>query len=230
MDLLVRVLVDSLVADSANHLMDSLQHAEPQIAVEIFDPFLSPAQIASIIESFQPDLVLLDPAWFPVSVLVLSLIRLTAKAHTRTVIALPHIDDVAKIRVAHRNFFDVVGTQTSSDELLDSLHRIHNGTSSLEQDPLWLRIPKPSGTPDISQGPKDHTDVAILDLVCIGLHDAHIAEALAFSLQTVKNRISQMLTRTGVQNRTQLAWQYSQQQLTASMMQNIQNESVSRRL
>lgn len=226
----MRVLVDSLVADSANHMMDSLQHAKDQIAFEIFNPFLSPGQIALIIETFQPDIVLLDPAWFSISVLILSLIRITGKVDTRTVIASPHIDDVTKIRVAHRNFFDVVETQTSLEELLDSLHRIHNGTSSLQQDPLWLRIPKPSGIPDISQGPRDNTDVAILDLVCIGLHDADIAEALAFSLQTVKNRISQMLARTGVRNRTQLAWQYSQQQLTASMMQNIQNKSIGQRL
>lgn len=226
----VKVLLDSLVADSAPHLVESLQHAEPQIAFEVFNPFLLPGQIATIIETFQPDIILLDTAWFPISVLILSLIKLTGSMHTRTVIASAHVDDVLKIRVAHRNFYDVITTTSSSEALISSLHRIQKGDSLLESDHLWRRIPKPLRIPDMSQGPRDQTDIAILDLVCIGLHDAHIAEALAFSLQTVKNRISQMLTRTGAQNRTQLAWQYSQQQLTASMMQNIENESISRRL
>lgn len=226
----MKVLLDSLVATSADRHMQSLLHSESEISVEIFDPFLSPGDITAVFETFQPDIVLLDPAWFPVSVLILAIIHLDNNGRTRAVIASPLIDDVVKIRVAHRNFFDVIHTNTSSEDFIDSLRHIHDGSSSLEHDSLWQRIPKPSGVPNMSLGPKDHTDIAILDLVCIGLHDAHIAEALGFSLQTVKNRVSKMLARTGIENRTQLAWQYSQQLLTASMMQNVENENIRRRL
>ena len=76
----------------------------------------------------------------------------------------------------------------------------------------------------MSLGPRDQTDLDILEPICVGSRDSDIAEIVALSLQRVKNRISAMLERTGLENRTQLAWQFTNQQLVASMLDNIQYE------
>jgi DNA-binding NarL/FixJ family response regulator len=49
------------------------------------------------------------------------------------------------------------------------------------------------------------TDREIAVLISRGMTDRDIAETVHFSLQTVKNRVSKILTQVGAANRTQLA-------------------------
>jgi DNA-binding NarL/FixJ family response regulator len=49
------------------------------------------------------------------------------------------------------------------------------------------------------------TDREIALLISQGLTDKDIAAAVHFSVQTVKNRVSKILTQAGAANRTQLA-------------------------
>jgi DNA-binding NarL/FixJ family response regulator len=78
---------------------------------------------------------------------------------------------------------------------------------------------------DITTVPQDATDLAILELICIGYRDSDIAEVLGYSVQAVKNRLGGMLKRSGLNNRTQLAWQFTNQLLTARMVQNMQQQN-----
>ena len=48
-------------------------------------------------------------------------------------------------------------------------------------------------------------------LICVGMQDVDIANVVHLSTQTVKNRISAMLERSGLRNRTQLAWMQANQ-------------------
>lgn len=51
----------------------------------------------------------------------------------------------------------------------------------------------------------DEADREIADLVSKGMTDKEIASAINFSVQTIKNRVSRILTSVGAANRTQLA-------------------------
>jgi DNA-binding NarL/FixJ family response regulator len=51
----------------------------------------------------------------------------------------------------------------------------------------------------------NETDREIAQLISQGLTDRDIAAAVHFSVQTVKNRVSKILTQVGAANRTQLA-------------------------
>jgi DNA-binding NarL/FixJ family response regulator len=48
-------------------------------------------------------------------------------------------------------------------------------------------------------------DREIADLIAKGLTDREIAASVHFGLQTIKNRVSKILTTVGAANRTQLA-------------------------
>jgi DNA-binding CsgD family transcriptional regulator len=74
---------------------------------------------------------------------------------------------------------------------------------------------------DLSHTPHDDFDRQILGLVCVGMQDADIACVVHLSTQTVKNRISAMLDRSGLRNRTQLAWMQANQSMGDAMSRTI---------
>jgi DNA-binding NarL/FixJ family response regulator len=55
---------------------------------------------------------------------------------------------------------------------------------------------------------QDAVDERIVNLVAEGLSDKQIGTAIGLSAQTVRNRISRMLTESGLRNRTELAVQF----------------------
>lgn len=65
---------------------------------------------------------------------------------------------------------------------------------------------KHSKTSDINL--KDDTDRRIVEAVARGMCDKEIASVIFLSTQTVRNRISRILTSSGLRNRTQLAVTY----------------------
>lgn len=77
---------------------------------------------------------------------------------------------------------------------------------------------------DLSCAPESDLDRHILDLICIGLPDREIAAAVHASHQTVRNRVSSMLRRSNISNRTQLAWAYHSQILVARMLENLASQ------
>ena len=62
----------------------------------------------------------------------------------------------------------------------------------------------------------DDTDRKMLELLTLGYTDRKIANEVCLSLQTVRNRISRLLKRLKLANRTQLALHASRLQLGAA--------------
>ena len=88
-----------------------------------------------------------------------------------------------------------------------------DGHSALDNDPLWSAVSRPPRVDDLQLVPRDSTDEEILRLIAIGLSDQEIAESVYMSSQTVRNRVSHMLIRFGLSNRTQMAWVFTHQNL-----------------
>jgi DNA-binding NarL/FixJ family response regulator len=64
-------------------------------------------------------------------------------------------------------------------------------------------------TADFSSICRDDTDVLIIELIIQGHSNDEIAEKTFSALQTVRNRISRLLSASGAKNRTQLAMMFS---------------------
>lgn len=216
----MRILADALVAQSHPDLA-SVAMTSPDLILGVFDPFLPPAEVTAEIAQFAPDLLVVDPAWLVASALLMAVVRLSGCATTRCVVGSRHIDNVLKIQAAHGGFFDVIDLTSDTRTVAAQLEDTHRGDSRLQSDRLWETVAWPTAPCDIMALPADPADLAILELVRIGLADAAIAESIHMSQQTVRNRVSAMLRKCGLTNRTQMAWAFTNHVLTMRMMENM---------
>lgn len=216
----IRIAFDSLVASAVPDFR-SLANQQA-VSTGVFEAFDSPRQISATLQELRPNIVVVDPSWLVVASQLGSLIDKSGFSGARRVVAGDSIDDVLKVKAAHKGMFDVVDLRSSTAELLVRFREIHNGTSALNSDVLWRRVPRPKRSADITTVPQDLTDVAILELITIGFRDQDIAEALHYSVQAIKNRIGIMLKRSGSNNRTQLAVQYTDKLLTAQIIEALE--------
>ena len=79
---------------------------------------------------------------------------------------------------------------------------------------------------DLSTITRDDLNIGIIELIHIGLADREIGEVVHLSTQTIRNRVSAMLEKSGLGNRTQMAWMYSNQLLTRRMTQNLRMRGI----
>lgn len=218
----MHVLVDGLVDRAQPDLTAAITRSRtnPTDRVDVFDPFRPPAETGSMFARFRPDILIVDPVWFLVTPILTALLELNGCAKTLRVIATSAPDNITKIKTTYHGFYDIIDLDDTPDALVEHLRDIHEGYSRLEKDNLWRLIPRPETLVDITAAPEDEDDVAILELICIGLRDRDIANAVHMSHQTVRNRISRMYERSGLSNRTQMAWMYSNHLLTQGMLAN----------
>lgn len=217
----MRILIDALVADAHPELAALLSVDDRVASLQVFNPFASAVDIAKLIADFVPDLTVIDPAWLVISTALTAVIKLTGTRTDRCIVASRSIDNVLKIKTAHGGFFDVLDLTQDLENIVTQLQDDHRGTSQLDSDRLWTIIERPRSHGDMSDVPRDESDLAILELVRIGLTDAAIAESIHMSQQTVRNRVSAMLRRSGFTNRTQMGWAFTNQVLTTRVMENM---------
>lgn len=225
----MRVLVDSLVLESPFEMLSVWQGVLPTAAVESFDPFETPASLHARFVRFRPDVLVVSLQWLTIAPLLFTLLEFSGNLGTRRVIGSPVVNDVVKIQSVYRGFFDVIDVSQPPDCVAKQVVRIHRGVSSLDDDVLWSRVPRPMLVGDVAPGPRNQTDADILELLCIGMRDVDIASALFLSVQTIKNRVSSMLDRTGANNRTQLAFQFAHQKMLTEMTRHARHEKETHR-
>lgn len=217
----MRILIDALVADAHPELATLLSADNRVVSFRVFNPFASAVDIAKLISDFVPDLTVIDPAWLVISTALTAVIKLTGTRTDRCIVASRSVDNVLKIKTAHGGFFDVLDLTQDLENIVTQLQDDHRGTSQLDSDRLWTTIERPRSHGDMASVPRDESDLAILELVRIGLTDGAIAELIHMSQQTVRNRVSAMLRRSGLTNRTQMAWAFTNQVLTTRIMENM---------
>lgn len=217
----MRILIDALVAQ-AHPELPALPTVDHRVAsLRVFNPFASAVEIVDLISDFVPDLTVIDPAWLVISTALTAVIKLTGTRTDRCIVASRSVDNVLKIKTAHGGFFDVLNLTQDLESIVTQLENDHHGISQLDSDRLWANIDRPRSHSDMADVPRDESDLAILELVRIGLTDGAIAESIHMSQQTVRNRVSAMLARSGLTNRTQMAWAFTNQILTEQIMENM---------
>ena len=107
---------------------------------------------------------------------------------------------------------DVVDVSQQADALLSCLRDSLAGRHELSAQPLWRSIPEPRDVHALGSPYHDNVDREIVAMISSGLTDDEISRGVYLSCQTVRNRISRMLERSGARNRTQLATMYVREQ------------------
>lgn len=220
----MRVLLDAEVLTSPFGLLDAWRAVLGNATVEAFDPFATPAALHARFVAARPDVLVVSPNWLVTTPLLFTLLDQSGNLGTRRVIGSRVINDVVKIQSLYRGYFDVIDISRPSEDVAKTITRIHRGVSSLENDSLWARVPRPSLVGEVSSGARNETDDDILELLCLGMRDVDIAAALFLSVQTIKNRISSMLDRSGMNNRTQLAFQFTNLAMVDAMSHHAHHE------
>jgi len=152
---------------------------------------------------------------------------LTHETHKplRIVVASHHVDDVFRVQLVHRGLIDYIDLDWPSDNLVLQLCEIHTGSRQHRDDLTWTTVPLPTVVANLESIPRDDFDREILGLICVGMHDVDIAKVVHLSTQTVKNRISAMLERSGLRNRTQLAWMQSNQAVGDAVSRSLRHRA-----
>ena len=222
----MRLLVDGFISRMQPGLDRFVEAEGLQLSVVEFDQNLSAPDLVLEMARRRPDVVVVGHEWLMIAPLFHKVLEMGGCLNTFPVVGSAQIDDVLKVRTAYNNFFDVVKIGVSGPEFVDSIRRVARGESLLKNDNLWTRVPRPYMVSDLTGITRDEVYVAIIELICIGLTDREIGGVIHLSTQTIRNRISAMLEKSGLGNRTQMAWIYFNQVLTTRMIENLRVHGI----
>ena len=214
----MEILVDSLVAARRP---DLVAESPSRTRIRVFDAYTSPWDLRVLFEASRPDVIMVDPAMIVVSFLLLEIVRGAGCRADRVVVGADAVTDVMKVQAMRGGFFDLVDTSRPTEEIRGRLEGVNHGRSCLADDRLWARVAKPTAIGNLVLVPNDSTDVEILELVALGLMNDDIASVVHVAPQTVRNRMSGMLQRSEMSNRTEMAFTYLGQTMTMRMIQGM---------
>lgn len=214
----LRIEIDSLLAGRCPELLTT---GHPDFAVGVFDAFISPWYLRTLLETSRPEVIVVDPAVMVASFLLLEIVRGAGCRVDRVVVGSDQITDVMKVQAMRGGFFDLVDTSRPTEGVRHRLEAVHHVRSSLADDRLWATVAKPTAIGNLVLVPHDAIDVEILESVALGLMNDDIASVVHVAPQTVRNRMSGMLQRSGMSNRTEMAFTYLGQTMTMRMIQGM---------
>lgn len=216
-----QLLIDRLVDKDRPDLRSALAQHQPACRIEVFDFLAAPVSFAGATKHMRPDLVVVDAVWLHVSPLLNRIMDLADCESATVVVASHRVDDVFKVQAEHRGFTNYLDLAQPLDFIVERLCTISSDTTSPPKPQPWTSVPLPAMIEGGVGTARDAIDREILDLVSVGMQDADIADVVHASTQTVKNRISAMLERSGYRNRTQLAWMHSNEVLVDAMVRGL---------
>lgn len=123
----------------------------------------------------------------------------------RRIVLAPSVPNSLIIQTAQAGLDDVIDMSVPPDELLLALKDSLGGKRSVLSHPIWRSITSPRDVHSIASPYRDSIDREIVSMIAAGLTDEEISHGVYLSCQTVRNRISRMLERSGARNRTHLA-------------------------
>lgn len=200
----IRVLI---AEDHALVREGTRQILEQQEGIEVVGEAADGARAVAAVVRLRPDVALLDIR-MPELTGVEATREIRAQAPDTAVLILSAFDDDEYVlSLLEAGASGYLLKTVRSAELVDAVRRVHEGETVLHPEiarkvaQLWGRQ---------FQGPADDVTVtekemAVLQLVCRGLHNKEIAGDLGVSVRTVEGHLSAIFKRLGVHSRTEAA-------------------------
>ena len=127
------------------------------------------------------------------------------KPQCKVILLTAYLSDEVLVEAAEVGAVDVLEKSAASNELLNRVHDVAAGMNFLDGTMLREARDRLNSRGVLQMLSFDATDKQILSLIGKGMTDKQIGENVYLSAQTVRNRVSRMLTELGKENRTQLA-------------------------
>lgn len=163
-------------------------------------------------EPSRVDACLIDSALLPKCLEPDTLPRLPRGSTIKRIVMAPAVPNSLLIQAAQAGIDDVIDMSQTPEKLLAQFRESLSGRHSLRTHPIWNSIHLPKDVHDLTTPYRDTIDREIVSMIAAGLTDDEISHGVYLSCQTVRNRISRMLERSGTRNRTQLAATYIREQ------------------
>ena len=129
----------------------------------------------------------------------------TEKPQCKVILLTAYLSDEVLVEAAEVGAVDVLEKSAASNELLHRVQDVAAGMNFLDGNILREARDRLNSRGVLQMLSLDATDKQILSLIGKGMTDKQIGENVYLSAQTVRNRVSRMLTELGKENRTQLA-------------------------
>lgn len=132
---------------------------------------------------------------------------LSAQPDTRCLILTAYDDDASNMAAVLAGASGYVLKDVQGRHLLDKIHRVAQGESLVTEDlarRVHLSITSPHGEPNPVVS-LTRRESQVLELITEGLTNKQIGSRLNLAEKTVKNYVSALLTKLGMQRRTQIA-------------------------
>jgi DNA-binding NarL/FixJ family response regulator len=127
------------------------------------------------------------------------------KPQCKVILLTAFVSDEVLVEAAEVGAVDVLEKTAASNELLNRVQDVASGMNFLDGNILREARERLNSRGVLQMLSLDATDKQILSLIGKGMTDKQIGENVYLSAQTVRNRVSRMLTELGKENRTQLA-------------------------
>ena len=195
---------------AANHLAEALLRSRIALSAEVS---VGLSRIPTIFsEPSKVDACLIDSALLPKCLEPDTLPRLPRGSVIKRIMLAPAVPNSLLIQAAQAGLDDVIDMSQSPDKLLTQFRDSIAGRHALRSHPIWNSIHPPKDVHDLATPYRDTIDREIVSMIAAGLTDDEISHGVYLSCQTVRNRISRMLERSGTRNRTQLAANFIREQ------------------
>ncbi|MFP3913969.1 MAG: response regulator [Actinomycetota bacterium] len=194
------VTIRVVVVDDHQLVRDGLRAVlsqEPDI--EVVDEAEGVAEAVRRVAYTEPDVVTLDvdlpdgsgvDACAPIK---------TVSPHTRILIVTAYADPGLFRRAQEKGADGYVLKRTGDFRLVEQIRRVAGGDTAFDDHP------PPAGSPDPALSRLTEREISILELIADGRTNREIADELFLAEKTVKNYVSNMLSKMGVRHRSAAA-------------------------
>lgn len=198
-----KVVICHTAQEPAARLADALLGARVAGSAEISIGFGRANELAS--QPGKVDAFLIDSALIEKCLERGTRVQAGITGTPRRIVLAPQVPNSLVIQTAQAGLDDIIDMSTGADVLLTALRDSLSGRRNVMSHPIWRSIASPRDVHTIASPYRDTIDHEIVSMISAGLTDEEISHGVYLSCQTVRNRISRMLERSGARNRTHLA-------------------------
>lgn len=156
-------------------------------------------------QDLKPDVILMDLVMEKLDGIEATKQIKKVYAKAKVIVLTSFIDDEKVYPVMEAGAFSYILKTSRSDEILQAIKQAYRGQAVFEAEVTQKMMNKITGNHGLPHGECTNREMEILKLIGEGKTNQDIADELYIGIKTVKTHVSNILSKLGVDDRTQVA-------------------------